>query len=405
MIRHYDQLAAAESLLKIFHTIASELERKRNAIIKMLVQIETLQMAQLEINKSIRALRTYSREMPYLMSREPVGKVGVILPFNTPLYGLILYCFGPLLSGNRVFAKPSSFSYEVTKAIYDCCIRSHLGEILTLHEPGRWFLSQLCLEQEKVQVLSFTGRWDSVEPILGFIPDNVRVIYSGSGYNPFLVLSNADLVGAARTAIISRLWNSGQDCLATERFYIEDEVYDEFVDILLELVSTVRCGENTQSDVLVGPLVSDAAVEHVQSLFKNAGASVRLLHAGKIQDRLITPFVFEAFPNSVLTLSEKYAPVFVVVKCENRDALLYHANETAFALGATVFGDDDFLIPRLAAAHVAHNSSVLEIEDEDAHVPFGGYRNSGFVRHKATNHYSAGPILYSVETSVPSTMI
>lgn len=390
-----------EEALNAFDRIASSLENNRALAVEALTEIETMQMAQLETNKTVKALRTYGREIPYLLDRIPLGKVGVFLPFNTPLYGLVLYACGPILAGNRVLVKPSSASYEVTRTLYENFFQGELGHVLTVHPPGRWFLQQYCFDEQRVQAISFTGQWRSVQSILQLIPDSIRVIYSGSGYNPFIVLSNANVKRAVDVAVSSRLWNSGQDCLAAERFYIEDEIFDEFVEYLVQRVAEVKAGENRDIEAQVGPLISVGAAEYIEKIIADSEASARILLKGEIDGQLISPFIFQAEAHSPLVLAEKYAPIFALVRVKSRGEIVKLANELDFALGATVWGEDESVIHGLSAAHVAVNSSILEIEDEDAHIPFGGYRNSGFVRHKMKGYRKAGPILYSVETSLP----
>lgn len=389
-----------DNTILTFNEIASNLDKNRELVIDALVNIETYQMANLELNKTLRALRSYSKEIPYLIERRPIGKVGVVLPFNTPLYSLVLYAFGPLLAGNRVFVKASSLTSEVITEIYKTCIGDFLEPALTLHPPGQWFLRELCLKNEKVDAISFTGQWSSIDHFIRQIPGNVRVIYSGSGCNPFIVLSNADISCAVEKAISSRLWNSGQDCLATERFYVENEVYDEFIEKLIEKIKKTSCGDNHDFDVTVGPLISKSAVEHVLAVIKSSEGTSRILHKGEIQDRLVTPFVFEADPVSPILLTEKYAPIFAVTKFHCRDDASLLANQGNYALAATVWGEDSDFIEGLNFPHIANNTSILDIEDEDAHIPFGGYKNSGFVRQKSTGYFKSGPILYSVETTV-----
>ncbi len=389
-----------DQIIAIYNEMSNLLDVNRKKVQEILTQIETFRMADVEISKTIRALRSYEDELPYLTNREPMGKVGVILPFNTPLYSLVLYTFGVLLAGNTVLVKPSSLSYDVTEALLNLLIKPIWNLPLRLFKPGKWFLQDLCLKEEKVQAISFTGQWNSVGVVYKNIPDNVRFIYSGSGYCPFIVLSNANVENAVENAVISRLWNSGQDCLASERFYVEEEVYEDFKDRLISALQQIRCGENNDPANDVGPLVSEDLVEYNINLMKESESTTRLLLSGNIHDRLITPFVFESDPHSPLHISEKYAPIFSLARISDRNTIVDLANELDFALAATVYGEDDRVMENLKFGHIAANSSILAIEDENAHVPFGGYKNSGIVEHRALNYKTSGPILYSVETSL-----
>jgi acyl-CoA reductase-like NAD-dependent aldehyde dehydrogenase len=137
-------------------------------------------------------------------------------------------------------------------------------------------------------------------------------------------------------------------------------------------------------------------VEHLLTTHKN---DIKILHAGTIDKEysLVEPIVVEALrPTSPIVLSEKYAPLFPLVRA-TREEMPHLINLSEYSLGATIFGDAN-LIPSLMFPHIAHNASILEIEDEDAHVPFGGYKNSGFISFHG--QLTQGPILYSVETTI-----
>lgn len=389
-----------DEILTIYHDMSQLLEKNRDMVRDILVNVETFQMAEIEISKSIRALRTYEAELPYLEGRQPMGKVGVMLPFNTPLYSLILYTFGVMLAGNSVLVKPSSLSFDVISALVDLLVKPHWKLPLRLYRPGRWFLQELCLKEEKVQAISFTGQWSSVEMVYREIPDNVRFIYSGSGYCPFIVLSNANIDAAVNDAVTSRIWNSGQDCLAAERFYIEEDVYDDFKRALLARLLEIKCGLNEDPTNNIGPLISDDLVDYNVRLMKESVDTTQVLLPGSIHNNLITPFVFESSPHSPIHVSEKYAPIFSLAKVRTRTEIIDFAGELNFALAATVYGEDQNVLNGLKFGHIATNSSILAIEDENAHVPFGGFKNSGLVEHRAADYRTSGPILYSVETSL-----
>lgn len=383
-------------ILRTFNKIADQLEVDRDKVISILNKTETIQMAKLEVDKTIRALRTYRKEVPYLIQRKPLGKAGIFLPFNTPLYSLVLYACGPLLAGNQVIVKPSRQSAEIVKTLFDDYFDAK-GLNIELREPNKQFLSD-CIHIDKVDVLCFTGQWESVDSVRKVVPYHTKFIYSGSGLNPFVVLDDADLKEAARIAVSSRLWNSGQDCLSAERFYIEETVFDEFVKLIIEILDKQVVDVWQNPLATVGPLCFKALVQNVEDLLNKYKEDYIVLRHGSIDKELnlVAPIVLEVLdPHSPIILSEKFAPLFPLVRV-TKDEIPNLVNGADFALGATVYGNKD-IIPSLDFPHIAHNASILEIEDEDAHVPFGGIKNSGFIQYR--DYYSQGPILYSVETS------
>lgn len=397
MLTHQEIPERFHQILNTFTEIADQLERDKDKVISVLNKTETMQMARLEVTKTIRALRTYSKEIPHLLDRKPLGKAGIFLPFNTPLYSLVLYSCGPLLAGNQVIVKPSRQSSEIVNTLFDDYFWGR-GLNIELRQPNKQFLSD-CITVDKVDVLCFTGQWDSVDAVKREIPLDIKFIYSGSGLNPFVVLADADLEVAARVAVSSRLWNSGQDCLSAERFYIEDVVFDDFVELVLGIVDKQVVDVWQNPLATVGPLCFKALVQNVEHLLHKHKEDYVILRHGSINKELdlVEPIVLEALnPQSPVVLSEKFAPLFPLVRT-SKGKISDLVNGADFALGASVYGDEDkTIISSLNFPHIAHNASILEIEDEDAHVPFGGIKNSGFIQFRG--NFSQGPILYSVET-------
>ncbi len=382
-----------------FERVASTLLNRRDRIFDALVTIETRKTAEIEFEKTIRALQSYNREIPYLQERRPVGTVGVFLPFNTPLYSLILYTFGSLFVGNRVLVKPSSLVTDIAQVVFDVIKQSAPELELELDvRPGRDFLER-CLYREKVGALIFTGSWSNAERLLETVPKEAIFVYCGSGINPFIVRSDANIRKAAMCAVQSRFYNSGQDCLSPERFYIDYQVYEEFREALTALISNTQVGANCDPHTDIGPLITEKAVTNVENLLVAGGVDRVWYGKGGKGHQQIAPIVVDAQASAPVVLEEKFAPVFPLVRVETEQDIVDSVNSIPYGLGATFFGHVPIsLLSNIHVAHIAHNGSLLEIEDTDAHMPFGGYKRSGFVSH--AGHHREGPILFSIETSI-----
>lgn len=389
---------AFADIIAAFHSAADALARDQETILTTLTQVETYKTAELELTKTIRALRTYDTELPFLENRDPIGKVAVFLPFNTPLYSLVLYGFGPLLTGNSVLVRPSSLTAHVVEPIWRILHPTISGlPIALLNERGAEFVLRV-LQSDPVDALVFTGTWDSVERLRPMVSSNVRLIYSGAGLNPFVVLRDADLNLAVPSAIHSRIFNSGQDCLAAERFYVAREIIDAFVERLIGDITNLKVGPLSDRETDVGPVVSDEIVHNVRQLLSEPRGSRQVLYGSSIQGRLIPPIVLLTSNEDPIVQHEKFAPVFPIVPFETEEEMLAYVNESDFRLGVTVYGSRTGHL-QFVAPHVAHNCCLLEVEDADAHIPFGGYGKSGFVVWKG--QVTGGPILFSTVTSEP----
>lgn len=248
------------SVIGSFHEWADVLERRREEVVGILAECETLSVANVEVEKSIRALRTYDRELPAISDRQPVGLVHVCLPFNNPLYSLILYCCGPLLAGNKVCFRPSSLTSPQLKKLLST-FHGPLGALNLWHDDrsGSEFLKDAA---EFSDCLIFTGTWNNVRDLRGRVKG--RLIYCGPGLNPFAVLNDADMRSAVASSVKSRLFNSGQDCLCAERFYVASNRMDEFLETLDGALDKIRVGP--EPDVDVGLLINRHSAERLEVL-------------------------------------------------------------------------------------------------------------------------------------------
>lgn len=383
--------------LEAFSRVADALVEEKESVLAALNSVETLRTAVSEFEKTVRALRSYRDELPMLAGRGPVGRVVVYLPFNTPLYSLVLYSFGPLLAGNSVLVRPSRLTRDVVETIWRLVGGACRDLPLAItREGGRELLHRIVVDKE-VDALVFTGSWQNVESLIESIPREIKIIYSGSGVNPFIVYADADVSASVDVAVASRIFNSGQDCLAAERFYVAEQIFDIFSARLVACVKNLRVGPLTDPSVDVGPVLSDEIVSSVERLLAAAPDGRTVLYESPIVGRLVPPIVIATVDDDPIVRSEKYAPVFPLVSFASDDELQRCLIRSEFCLGATIYGTSPRDLSRLFP-HVATNCSLLAIEEADAHVPFGGHRKSGFVLHDGKR--TSGPLLFSVETSV-----
>ena len=204
-----------------FEVWADLIEKRHSELVEILTECETEAVALVEIEKSVRALRTYQTELPAVAGRRPMGSVYVSLPFNNPLYSLILYCCGPLLAGNSVLCRPSSMTAQQVEKItaLSSAVTSNLPFAID-HRTGSQFLSDAAANADCV---IFTGAWENVLELRRRVAN--RLVYCGPGLNPFGVLGDADMDEAVEAAVRARLFNSGQDCLCAERFYVAEVIW------------------------------------------------------------------------------------------------------------------------------------------------------------------------------------
>lgn len=375
--------------------MARLIEKNKDDIISILCGIETVKTAILEVEKTINALRTYYKEDVYLTKRKPLGRVAVFLPFNMPLYSLVLYAFGPAYVGNTVLVRPSKITKNALFQVvgYFSSQLEELG-IFLLETSGKDFLNDI-LNANKVDVIIFTGKYESVLDIKEKCCE-VKLIYCGSGVCPVIVREDANLKAAVSDILYSKFFNSGQDCLATETVYVNRTIDNEFTTELLSQIKNIRVGLNTSIESDIGELMTLEQVQRAIELIEQYSDSSIIIR-GTVEGRYMEPVVIQTVMDDANLHTEKFAPVLMVAPYSDESKMIEIINNSDNLLAMSVYGsrypDNTFLMD-----HVEYNRSVIAAENEDAHIPFGGYRQSGFVAESG-RIIKEGPILFSVETS------
>lgn len=381
-----------EEKIIIFKKISNIIELNYDFILDCLIEVETYKTAVYEINKSIEYLKSFDKEINSIR-KFPLGVCSVFLPFNNPLYSLLLYGFGCSLSGNIVYVKPSKLtSVSLMKVLSLFENELKLCDIYILNLDGKKFVEKLVNENHNAVI--FTGQYNNAIEISKKVSNNVKFIYCGSGVCSLIVTKSAHLERAVDEAIFSRTFNSGQDCLSIEIIYIEKEIYDDFIKLMNKKIKKLCVGCNKNKNTDVGPLISDVHVDYVRrrlDKYKN-----NIILEGKIRDRFIEPFVLEFINSIEIPYEEWFAPIFSVVKCDNIEQISKLVNDNHYQLGITIFGNEKY-DELFDGFHIVYNSSLMDYEKDENHSPFGGKKKSGFVMENG-NKFD-GPILFSNLTS------
>lgn len=320
--------------------------------------------------------------------REPLGVVGVISPWNFP-FGLSMRSVAPALAcGNTVVLKPASDTPIVGGTLLATIFETAglpAGALNVVVGAGSE-IGDHFVEHPTPRLISFTGS-TPVGKGVGRIAvggEHMKKVALELGGNaPLVVLSDADLEQAVGAAAMGKFLHQGQICMATNRIIVEASIYDRFLEAFAERVRTIAYGDQLDDATIVGPVINDSQLDSVTgkiSLAREQGA--REVVSGPVEGRVIAPHVFaDVTPEMELFREEIFGPVVGVVRAEDEAHALELANDTEFGLSSAVFTQDLMRGVNFARGVKAGMTHVNDITvNDEAHVMFGGEKNSGLGR-------------------------
>ena len=327
------------------------------------------------------------------ISREAVGVVGLITPWNFPI-AIAAWKMGPALAyGNTVVLKPS----EVTPAT------AHLlGEVLNRHLPkGVFNLVQgggevgAALSSGKIDAVSFTGSVSTGRKIAqAAIQNMARVQCEMGSKNPIVIMDDADIDLAVAQSIHGAFGASGQKCTASSRLIVHEKIHDEFVEKLAKAAEAKRVGHALEAGTELGPIVSEGQMNKILSymeLAKEEGGE--LVTGGERLERetegyYLSPTIFTGTTNDMrVNREEIFGPMTCVQKIDSYDEGLALANDTEFGLAASIMTSS-----LKHAEHYKRNAKYgsvlvnLATAGLDYHVPFGGRNSSSYGPREQGEH-------------------
>ncbi|MBB3771816.1 gamma-glutamyl-gamma-aminobutyraldehyde dehydrogenase [Angulomicrobium tetraedrale] len=325
-----------------------------------------------------------------LVTREPVGVVGMVLPWNFPA-GTLSWKISPALAaGNSIVVKPAELAPLSTLKIAELALEAGIPAGVFNVVPGLGHVAGKALGlHADVDVISFTGSTEIGRQFLRYSADSnlKKVVLECGGKSPQIVMAD---VGGALDAIAENLagaafWNMGQNCTCGSRILVQSSIKDAFVAKLVEAARGWVVGPPTDPASKLGPLIEASALERVVGAIEQAKAQGSRVVAGG--NRLfpesggwfVEPTIIDDVdPASALARDEIFGPVVAVLGFESEEEAVRLANDTAYGLAATVFSNDINVAMRMARSIQAGTVAVNGYGEGDITTPFGGYKTSGF---------------------------
>ena len=320
--------------------------------------------------------------MSATVERSPVGVVGVIGPWNYPVFtplGSIAYA---LAAGNTVVFKPS----EYTPGVGEFLARSFLDATLTpdvficvtgLGETGKY----LC--ESGLDKLAFTGSTRTAKIVAATCAAHMTpVVLECGGKDPVIVAHDADIARAADATVWSAFSNAGQTCIGAERVYVDARVADKFIEKVLEIAQNIKPGAPGIGKY--GPTTMPKQIPIIQSHIDDAiarGATVLMGGSESVKAPFVEPVIFCDVPEDSIAMTEEtFGPTIAINRVQTMAEAIKLSNATRYGLGASVWSKrrGKQIASQLHTGMVAINSAISFAAVDS--VPFGGVKDSGYGR-------------------------
>ena len=315
-----------------------------------------------------------------LTFREPLGVVGLIVPWNFPI-AIASWKLGPALAcGNTVVLKPAEITPLTAMRLGEMALEAGLpeGVVNVLVGPGS-IVGQRLVEHSDVAKIGFTGSTEVGRQVMAGAAGTIkRVTLELGGKSANVVFADADLERAAAAAPYAVFGNAGQDCCARSRILVERSAYDRFLELLVEATSGVRVGNPEDAGTEMGPLISAQQHERVSSYVD--GNVVFRGNAPSGPGYWFPCTLVEASNEDRVAREEVFGPVAAVIAFEDEEDAVRLANDTPYGLSGSIWTRDGARALRVVRAV---ESGVLSINSNTSvrvATPFGGFKQSGFGR-------------------------
>ncbi|MEI6600294.1 MAG: NAD-dependent succinate-semialdehyde dehydrogenase [Comamonadaceae bacterium] len=323
-----------------------------------------------------------------LVLRQPIGVCAAITPWNFPNAMITRKVAPALAAGCPVVIKPAELTPLSALAVAELAIRAGLPpgvlNMLTADADNSIAIGKVLCASDVVRHISFTGSTEVGRILMAQSAPTIKKLSLELGGNaPFIVFEDADIDSAVEGAFASKYRNAGQTCVCSNRLYVQEAVYEEFVTKFAAKVATAKVGNGFEDGVNQGPLIEEAALVKVQRHVDDAIAKGgRVLVGGKRLPGLFfePTVVADASADMLCAREETFGPFAPVFKFKTEQEAIAAANNTEFGLASYFYSRDVGRIFRVCEAleygMVGVNVGIIAAE----HVPFGGVKQSGLGR-------------------------
>ncbi len=317
-----------------------------------------------------------------VVRRYPIGSIASITPFNFPL-NLVAHKIAPALaSGNTVIHKSPPQTPITSVLLAEVLLKAGVPDGAVNVVASSNEVAEKMVLDARVKMLSFTG-----SPRVGWYlkskAPKKKVVLELGGNAAVVVEADAEIDFVAKRLAIGAFSNAGQICISVQRIYVQEGIYNKFMEIFLEETKKVKAGNPLDDDTVIGPMISSKEADRAFKWIEEAkAAGARVLIGGGRNGNLLQPTVFENVPaNANLYCEEAFAPVAILEKYSDFDEAIRKVNDTRFGLQAGIFTNDSRKIFKAfdeiqVGGVIINDYPTYRIDN----MPYGGIKDSGFGR-------------------------
>lgn len=324
-----------------------------------------------------------------IVTKEPVGLVAAITPWNFPNAMITRKVAPALAAGCSILVKPaedtplSALALEILA--HEAGVPPALFRVLPASDPAE--IGSVFTKHTAIRKLSFTGSTPVGKFLMRECADTVKKVSMELGGNaPFIVFEDADLDAAVDGAVLAKFRNAGQTCVCANRILVQRSIQDQFIEKFKEKVSKLSIGDGVKDGVSIGPLINMQAVEKIdelltQSLERGARAVIGGARSNEASGQFFEPTILcDVTPDMPIARSEIFGPVAPVMPFEEEEEAIEKANDTPFGLAAYFWTQDLGRTWRVSEALEYGMIGVNEGSISSEATPFGGVKESGVGR-------------------------
>lgn len=317
---------------------------------------------------------------------DPLGVVLAIMPWNYPFWQFIRFLAPALVAGNGAILKHANnvpqCALALQQLMLDAGVPAGLVGVLLI-DAGR---VKAVIEDERIAAVTLTGS-TAVGKLVAAQAGSVlkKQVLELGGSDPFIVLADADIATAAKTAVKARFGNTGQSCISSKRFIVEASVADAFVAAFTAATRELVMGDPLLPQTTIGPLARPSLVNDLHSqVERSVAAGAKVLTGGAPvfgAGCFYPPTILDhVTPQMAVASEETFGPVAAVIRVQDAEQAIALANATEFGLGAALWSGDIARAHQLARRIEAGAVFINGLVASDARLPFGGIKQSGYGR-------------------------